>query len=662
MTTPSTKTKALCVATRCTSVEQFVAAFHRFCGDDETFFVATMASRPVGLETPFAIQLADKQPVLRGLCVVLDAWATPDNRYKRPGIRLGIKRLTTDSQPIFERLKAASKSPTDEVSSSTGIPVRPAPTLPAIPLHIPAVRATPPTTPVAVPKPIASTSEITAPTAAVIAAAMAAGATAQPVQPLATPPALAAVTPPAEPPTAQPAKPIAVTRFRVALHVDTTPPPLSNVEFKPKELIRRGRSTTPPPPAVAPNATREAAHDTVPTPLVAASPPDTAVSPSPPVELASPGEPLASPPPDQVSPPPPLSPLDPLSSSYLPPLLPPDPALAFASGPPSHALVLAPPPSLALSGLRTPGSPLVLPANPFQDLTDASLEAFVDCTLYEAADAFFYPDPIPPAVDDLYGQPVALSPFQAASWYPPLPAVVAFAPPQVPAFPIGSDAIWDVPSTVPDKPRWLLIATTTVVAILLAFFIARLARGKDPHRAPHAGSLAVATAPAAITPPPAPPPAIVTPIDPAAAATPLVGAGACRVTIATNPAGSTVKLNDQLLGISPLTISAPCEKHKLSVARARYQTTTQWLTLSDGEARTLSITLARPVHTVTVTSSPPGADILVDGRRAGTTPAVLQLAGFAAVQVTFTKPGFQPITRKLYSKTPQDRFSVKLTR
>src|SRR5689334_61962 len=107
MTTSGTKTRALCVATRCTSVDQFVATFHRFCGDDESFFVATMTSRPIGLETPFSIQLADKQPVLRGLCIVLDAWETPENQYKRPGIRLGIKRLTADSQVVFDRLKAA---------------------------------------------------------------------------------------------------------------------------------------------------------------------------------------------------------------------------------------------------------------------------------------------------------------------------------------------------------------------------------------------------------------------------------------------------------------------------------------------------------------------------------------------------------------------------
>src|SRR5688572_24345900 len=89
------KQKALCVATRCTTAQQFIETFHRFC-DEQSFFVATMNMRPVGLETPFSIQLADKTPVLRGLCVVLAAWTTPSNQYKRPGIRLGIRRLTPE--------------------------------------------------------------------------------------------------------------------------------------------------------------------------------------------------------------------------------------------------------------------------------------------------------------------------------------------------------------------------------------------------------------------------------------------------------------------------------------------------------------------------------------------------------------------------------------
>ncbi|MGN6104659.1 MAG: hypothetical protein ACTHU0_06125, partial [Kofleriaceae bacterium] len=106
MTTTGKKTKALCVATRCTNVDQFVATYHRFC-DESSFFVATLNSRPVGLDTAFSIQLADQTPVLRGLCTVVDAWTTAENPFKRPGIRLGIKRLTPDSVEVFARLKAA---------------------------------------------------------------------------------------------------------------------------------------------------------------------------------------------------------------------------------------------------------------------------------------------------------------------------------------------------------------------------------------------------------------------------------------------------------------------------------------------------------------------------------------------------------------------------
>src|SRR6185503_15229143 len=162
MTTSGTKTRALCVATRCTTVDQFVATFHRFCGDDQTFFVATLTSRPIGLETPFSIQLADKQPVLRGLCIVLDAWATPENRYKRPGIRLGIKRLTADSQLVFDRLRAASKSlgvaeatpppgpPPESPIAARGSPQSPIAARGSPPESPIAVRGSPPESPIAV--------------------------------------------------------------------------------------------------------------------------------------------------------------------------------------------------------------------------------------------------------------------------------------------------------------------------------------------------------------------------------------------------------------------------------------------------------------------------------------------------------------------------------
>ncbi|HEU0034929.1 MAG TPA: hypothetical protein VFQ53_30095 [Kofleriaceae bacterium] len=100
------KAKGLCIATRCTSVDEFVARFRAFVGED-TIFVGTPTMRDVGVESTFAVLLADKTAVLRGNCVVVDAWPDGENPFKRPGIRCRVFDLTPDSAPVFERLKPA---------------------------------------------------------------------------------------------------------------------------------------------------------------------------------------------------------------------------------------------------------------------------------------------------------------------------------------------------------------------------------------------------------------------------------------------------------------------------------------------------------------------------------------------------------------------------
>jgi hypothetical protein len=143
---------------------------------------------------------------------------------------------------------------------------------------------------------------------------------------------------------------------------------------------------------------------------------------------------------------------------------------------------------------------------------------------------------------------------------------------------------------------------------------------------------------------------------------PIVGSGPCRFTIATTPAGSSVRIDNQPMGPSPLTIDATCEKHKIEVSHARYRSLTRWVTLAADKPQQLDVSLPRPVHAVTVASSPPGAELSINGHRAGTTPTVVQMIGFATVNLTFTKPGFKSVTKKVYSKLPQDRVFVKLLR
>ncbi|HEX3474353.1 MAG TPA: PEGA domain-containing protein [Kofleriaceae bacterium] len=1116
-------------------MEQFVATFHRFCGDDETFFVATMTSRPIGLETPFSIQLADRQPVLRGLCIVLDAWETPENRYKRPGIRLGIKRLTADSQVIYDRLKAASRTPGSGEgapgptpqpqlaagSQPPGTMRRPAtppplppllpprttpPAVPAVPreaapplvVRVPPLGAATPTTaprlprdsnggmatrpaspsaaPVTKPGPLVTAkpalpsvvpvaSKPTLPgiapadgkppspsaTAASAAPALAPGTTkptwpgvapaegkpassaaplearrvsrsaarasappassAAPVEARPASSAARASAPPGPPVTAssqaadatgvEPAPaaraPIAVTRFQFALRVDTTPPPLTDVEFKPTALVPRKRLDR----IIGEPSPSEAQNDDA----------------LPAVIIDRPSGPVTE---------------------------------ETAAVMPSFATFESTSPTIdALVDRRTPGSSLVLPANPLQDLSDESIEGFVDCTIYEETENIFHPgvdgaewadvtdpeqplprlqpaprallprlspppiavptvpampfdtppnltvhvedggeslavapddpalsravagelgdaslgatdDPEPPfpldvtlrgkrrasvaavdpepvrsssgplgvpsaeIIDDPPPSPPAVivddpalsramadeinrraasdDPSQSrtasgelwsetqrrtpaaglprtqprpdtplprpatnvpmdigdspdpASWFDsvslphsgaaprpamtmaaalapsadpavappaepalasvladaafaPMPAAAGFAPPGpgfappgpgfapgmpsgpgfAPGMPLGPGFAPGMPSgpgfapgvpsgygfgpgmppgpasdpayipgphdlamppgmqpampmfgapepgpggppgylvdsapyprysaadlvALPGLPaagvppawqRWLLIAGSAVVAIIVAFVVARLARGSD--RAAPAGAGAPASAPTrAVAPRTAPPPtpgaAAARAASPGGAApgagsavagdpdtaavdgeppageateedgeaaaggTPVVGSGPCRFTVATTPAGAVVRFDDQPIGPSPITIEGSCDKHKVDVAHVRYQSVSRWVTLSADKPQELDISLPRPIHAVTVTSFPPGAELSIDGHRAGTTPTVIQVAGFATVNLTFTKPGFQTVIRKVYSKVAQDRVFVKLAK
>jgi len=147
---------------------------------------------------------------------------------------------------------------------------------------------------------------------------------------------------------------------------------------------------------------------------------------------------------------------------------------------------------------------------------------------------------------------------------------------------------------------------------------------------------------------------------PAGSGPPRVGSGPCSVVIATTPAGSMVQLDDNTVGPSPLTVGTSCEKHKLGISHVRYQATTKLVTLTEGKPQEVDVTLSRPTHSLTVTSTPSGAQVFIDGRSAGTTPGKLSVMGFTTLTLEFKKLGYQPTSTKLYSKVPQDKVTVRL--
>ena len=375
---------------------------------------------------------------------------------------------------------------------------------------------------------------------------------------------------------------------------------------------------------------------------------------------------------------------------------------------------LAPPP---VDDSRTPGSDLVLPANPLMDLSDAALRGYVECTLYEETGNFFPADD-----DDIIGVPLG------DVIEPPAPVIVpAFEPPRAPPPPARlHDTVSDSAETTP-VPVPLGSSSLPPLSIAPADIVREAppvitARGSLPAVEPMVtevvrprrrrsgawwvlGSLLVlggagagvwfylqqrgvdepvaAAAPPSLSAPPPPAverpkvaevdtpakPAVVEPPSeaekPAPApgdGPPVVGEGACQLVIASTPAGSMVQLDDKVIAPSPITVATTCAAHKVDISHARYQTLTRNVTLAEGKRQTIDVNLQRPTHAVTVSSNPSGATIFINGHRAGTTPTVINVLGWETVTLEVKKTGFQPVSQRLYSRQVEDKVSVQLVK
>ena len=614
----------MCIATRCTSVEQFIQMFHRFV-DEESFFVSTLNTRPPGLETSFSVQLADGTPVLRGLCVVMQAWTDGSNPFKTPGVRLGIKRLTANSMAVFERLlvtRSAAKP-----SGGTPLPVIPVATRPlagALPPRPPSTLAV-----VSVPKHLKKPAPIneTAPTK----------------------------LPASRVELSQPARPIS----------DPVPEP---VPPEITDLTEEPTDVRPP---------RQAVKD------IAVSSPADVAPPVSPAEIAAPAD-LAPPPPDDSRTPGselvlPANPLmnltDESLEGYVDCTLYEETGNFFPVDDPNFVDdVAAPPPDGAPPRQRTitplPAAPVV-PASLSEDEPEISISRSSDggaeaAVARSSSPSLVVPPALPtppqpresvlvdpaliargstPAFDGDHGR-ISQSGFDTGSL--PLPAAAEGLKP-----------------TLHKRPRWWLLGGALgalAIAVIVVVMIWPSGGGGNAAPAKKSGPEIAQLAPPgdkAVTPPEVPD----EPEDPAPGeGPPVVGAGPCSVVVNTTPAGSIVEIDGTKLGPSPITVAATCDKHTLAISHARYQRQTKEITLTEGKAESVEVTLQRPTHIVTVTSNPSGATILIDGRRAGTTPTKMSVLGFVTVKLEFKKTGDQPASAKLYSRYAQDQVSVRLNK
>ena len=471
---PRRKIKAMRIATRCTTLEEFVVGFTPYC-DGATCFIPTLGMRPVGLETAFAIQLADSTPMLRGLCVVQDAWETAANPFKRPGLRVKFVRLTADSNELL------------------------------------------------------------------------------------------------------------ATMLRARAQHDFEPPTAVNSSLGPPPVPR-------PPPATPP--------------------------------------PIPQPPRPEET--------------------------------------------------RTPGSPYILPANPLTALTDESLNAFVDCMLYEEAGEIA-------AEPEEWGDVTAPLARLQINPNPNAAATRHLREMREHREQYAEAAVVIMPRPHNPTQRGVIVGVIVAgIAILALVWLVAIRGSTEAATKPPGKVIATAPKPKP-TPPPTPisptptptpipttptpearvvlpPPAPVVPKPREEPELPVAGAGPCRISVSSTPAGAIVALDGDVIGPTPLAIDGPCHARKLELTHPRYEKLARVVTPTAAEPLAVDLAMQRPTHLLKLTSTPGGATISINGRRAGTTPTQLSVMGFSSVTLTVDKPGYKPISKRLYSTLPVETMAFPMVR
>jgi hypothetical protein len=683
--------------------------FHRF-SDETSFFVATLNQRPVGLETPFSIQLADRSPVLRGTCVVLAAWPTAENPFKRPGVRLGIKRLTPESEPVFARLQQARLANRDREDTDTAtlepmsetpvaIPLPNITTGPiaTIPPRVPSARSTGS-------MPITSRST----TGPMPATARTSTGTNRRLGSVMTP----AMIPPRTPPEAS------VLEVILPIVADSPSEAMAlPIEVEPPIELRTPHSEFILPANPLMNLTDESLQGFIDCTLyedTANFPFENEMQVLPAIPLLAGDEHVLIARTGNTIPPPIGGPMR-RTGSTIPPVLrleqnvlreEPSQVSAINSIPGMVPVVRTRSGNTVPPVIRLEASGLLrvdLPTGQSEPLRVETQSGHSGQLRLESSgllrvegeaghsgvlrvDGHSGMLRIEPMAEQMPQMPYPVSAMHAQPFTPPrffsdemvrtpVPAGEAFVPPRARRSTSRMSFV---------SQRTMLIGGSAAAASLaLILVVATRSSASDETPPPPPKQTVQATRPSEPTPAipsesPAPKPTVAKtrpeptksetkpvvaepPEDPPSDGPVVVGEGPCKLDVKTTPAGTMVSLDGRTLGPSPLTIAGPCERHRIDLVHPRYKSEQRFVVMTSDKPNNLEVNLIRPTHSMKILTSPPGAEVFIAGRRAGTSPTIVRINGFSGIKVRIERVGFGTVSTRVYSKVADDKLFIGLT-
>jgi len=120
---------------------------------------------------------------------------------------------------------------------------------------------------------------------------------------------------------------------------------------------------------------------------------------------------------------------------------------------------------------------------------------------------------------------------------------------------------------------------------------------------------------------------------------------AYTLVIASTPSGATVTIDGTARGTTPLTVTGlKPRNYDLVVSLKGYAAITRSVDLSDGTQSTQDFSLVQAYGKLNITSDPPGAQVLLDGKAYGTTPLKLDSFPVGNYALTLKLDGNPDIT------------------
>ena len=122
------------------------------------------------------------------------------------------------------------------------------------------------------------------------------------------------------------------------------------------------------------------------------------------------------------------------------------------------------------------------------------------------------------------------------------------------------------------------------------------------------------------------------------------------------PPGATVVVDDEEIGSTPLRVERKAGTYDLQLHKQGWQSVSQSLKFqANTETLLPAFVLAKAPGTVSLTTTPPGATVLVDGSSRGTTPLELELSGDAEHEIVVDKQGYSRLSRTVRVGAGQTR-------